>query len=114
MPHYYASKGALANLTVSLCKELKNTGVSVNTVSPGLIKTEELVAYYHYRASKKGWGENWEDIEKAAVKHDFPNPAGRLAERSDIADLVTFLCSPKADYINGQNICVDGGALGLV
>lgn len=114
MPHYYAAKGALANLSISLTKELSDTGITVNTVSPGLIKTEELVAYYHYRASKKGWGDKWEDIEKAAVENDFPNPCGRLAEREDISNLVAFLCSPKADYINGQNICVDGGSLGTV
>ncbi len=64
MPHYYASKGALANMTASLCKELANTGITVNTVSPGLILTEELKSAYQLKATRKGWGESWPEIEK--------------------------------------------------
>ncbi len=114
MPHYYASKGALANMTVSLAKELANTGITVNTVSPGLIKTDELKLYYQEKAKRKGWGETWEEIEKAVVQNEFPNPVGRIAEREDIANLVAFLASEQAGFINGQDIRVDGGSLGIV
>lgn len=113
MPHYYASKGALSNMTVSLCKELSGTGITVNTVSPGLIKTDELEAGYRMKAAKKGWGDNWDDIEAHIVRSDFPNPSGRIARKEEIADLVAFLSSEKANFINGQNIRVDGGAIGL-
>jgi len=113
MPHYYASKAAMANMTVSLSQEMANTGVTVNTISPGLILTEELQAGYYLRAKKKGWGENWDEIEKALVKEDFPNPSGRIARREEIADLVCFLASERANFINGQNIRIDGGALEL-
>lgn len=113
MPHYYASKGALSNMTVSLAKELSNTGVTVNTVSPGLILTEELKAGYTLKAQKKGWGSDWSDIEKAIVENEFPNPMGRIAKREEVADLVCFLASRRADFINAQNIRIDGGAIGL-
>lgn len=114
MPHYYASKGALANLTVSLAKELANTGITVNTVSPGLIHTDELEAGYRMAANKHGWGDDWSDIEKHIVERDFPNPCGRIATREDIASTVAFLASQRASFINGQNLRVDGGALGIV
>jgi 3-oxoacyl-[acyl-carrier protein] reductase len=114
MPHYYASKGALANLGVSLCQDLSGTGITVNTVSPGLIHTPDLEAGYRARAAKKGWGDEWPEIEQRIVEEDFPNPCGRLANREEIADLVTFLSSERAGFINGQNIRIDGGAISYV
>jgi 3-oxoacyl-[acyl-carrier protein] reductase len=111
MPAYYAAKGALATLGVSLAKELGGTGITVNTVSPGLILTAEVEAAYRARAAKKGWGEDWEAM---AVQTDFPNPCGRIARREEVADLVVFLCSERAAYINGQNIRIDGGAVRYV
>lgn len=114
MPHYYSAKGALATLGVSLTQELANTGITVNTVSPGLIHTPDLEAGYRARAAKKGWGEDWDDILKHIVEEEFPNPCGRLATREEVADLVVFLCSENAGFINGQNIRIDGGAIAYV
>lgn len=114
MPGYYAAKAALSAATVSLAKELKETGITVNIVSPGLIRTPEVEAYYLARGQKKGWGSSWEEIEPHIVACDTPNPVGRIARREEIADLVTFLCSPRAGYINGQNIRIDGGAVDIV
>ncbi len=114
MPHYYAAKGALATLGVSLAQALRNTGITVNTVSPGLIHTPDLEAGYRARARKKGWGDDWEDIVRHIVDEEFPNPCGRLATREEVADLVLFLCSANAGFINGQNIRVDGGAIAYV
>ncbi len=114
MPHYYAAKGALANLGVGLAQELAGTGITVNTVSPGLIHTPDLENGYRARALKKGWGEDWSDILRHIVTEDFPNPCGRLATREEVADLVAFLCSDNAAFINGQNIRLDGGAISHV
>lgn len=114
MPHYYAAKAALANLGVSLAQELAGTGITVNTVSPGLIHTPDLEQGYRARARKKGWGQDWEDIVARIVKDDFPNPCQRLATRQEVADLVAFLCSEQAGFINGQNIRIDGGAVTYV
>ena len=93
---------ALATLSASLALEVANTGITVNTVSPGLIHTEELEALYRARAAKKGWGEKWPTILDRLVEEDFPNPVGRIATREEVADLVVFLCSPRADFIHGQ------------
>lgn len=114
MPHYYAAKAALSNASVSLAKELTNTGITVNTVSPGLIHTMEMERAYQLRAQKKGWPTDWESLQSKIVEHDFPNPSGRLATRQEVADLVVFLSSPRSGFINGQNIRVDGGAVRYV
>lgn len=114
MPHYYAAKGALATMGVSLAQALGHSGVTVNTVSPGYIHTAELEAGYRMRAEKKGWGEDWSDILDKIVEQDFPNPCGRIATRQEVADAVVFLCSPRAGFINGQNLRVDGGAINYV
>jgi 3-oxoacyl-[acyl-carrier protein] reductase len=114
MPHYYAAKGALATLGVSLTQELANTGITVNTVSPGLIHTPDLEAAYRAKAAKRGWGDDWDTIVGHILAEEFPNPCGRLATREEVADLVVYLCSSRAGFINGQNIRIDGGAIAYV
>lgn len=111
MPAYYAAKGALATVSVSLAHELANTGITVNTVAPGLILTREVEESYRARAQKKGWGDDWEAM---VVAQDFPNPCGRIARCEEVADLVVFLSSERAAFINGQNIRIDGGAVKYV
>lgn len=113
MPHYYAAKGALANLTVSLAKELGSRGITVNLVSPGLIRTPEVEAAYLERARAKGWGDSFEAAEAQITAHYFPNPLGRMATRQEVADVVLFLASTPAAFVNAQNIRVDGGALDI-
>lgn len=114
MPGYYAAKAALAATTVSLAKELKLTGITVNHVSPGLIKTPEVEESFLAYAQKKKWGDTWQEVEQQVTERFMPNPTGRISSREDIADLVTFLASPRAGHINGQNIRIDGGAVDFV
>ena len=111
MPHYYAAKGALATMTVSLAKEVAGTDIRVNLVSPGLILTPEVQAAYLKSGQARGWGDTWEEIEPRVAK-DIP--IGRINTREEVADLVTFLASPRAEGIHGQNIKIDGGSLGIV
>lgn len=114
MPAYYAAKGALATMGASLAKELGGTGITVNTVAPGLIRTEQVEEGFRKRAAKHGWGDDWNEIVSQVVKRDYPNPCGRIAEREEVADLVAFICSDRAAFINGQNIRIDGGAVNYV
>ena len=65
-------------------------------------------------AQKRGWGETFEAAEASIAATFFDNPLGRIATREEVADLVVFLASARASFINGQNIAVDGGALGIV
>ncbi len=111
MPHYYAAKGALATLTISLAQEVAGTGITVNLVSPGLIHTAEVEASYLEQGRRNGWGETWAEIEPR-VAADIP--IRRIVRREEVADLVAFLASPRADAIHGQNIRIDGGALGML
>lgn len=111
MPGYYAAKGAMANMTIGLAKEVAGTNIRVNLVSPGMIHTPEVEENYMRMAAKRGWGDTWEEVE-AHVAKDIP--IRRISRREEVAALVAFLCSPMADAIHGQNIRIDGGQLGIV
>jgi len=110
-PQYYAAKGALATMSVSLAKEVSGTGIRVNLVSPGLILTPEVQAAYLESGRRKGWGETWAEVEPQ-VARDIP--IGRIVTREEVAALVVFLASPVADGIHGQNIRIDGGSLDIL
>ena len=84
---YTAAKGGIVALTHALAISLSGR-VRVNSISPGWINTTET--------DYKG-----ED----ATQH----PVGRVGKPSDIAEAVMFLCSYKAVFITGENICIDGG-----
>lgn len=111
MPHYYAAKGALANMNASLALDVAGTGIRVNLVSPGLIATPEVMSSAIARSRKKGGSEDWITVE-AEMARDVP--IRRIARREEVADLVLFLASDRADAIHGQNIRIDGGQLGIV
>ena len=71
MPGYYAAKGAMANLTIGLAKEVAGSNIRVNLVSPGMILTPEVEASYMRMAAQKDWGSTWEEVE-AHVAKDIP------------------------------------------
>ena len=102
---YAASKAAVVNLAVSLANALAHTGVTSNTISPGLIWTEGV----DQQADQMGVPKEQTEREQKLVAEWAPNPSGRMGRVEDIANAVAFVASPKADYINGANIRVDGG-----
>ena len=113
-PHYAATKAALVNLTVSLAKDLNRTGVTANTVTPGIIRTAGVEAFYRQMAGARGWGDDWAEIEQHALHEILDNPIGRFGLPEEVADTVVFICSPRAAYITGADIRVDGGSTGSV
>lgn len=84
---YTAAKGGIAALTHALAVSMAGK-VRVNSISPGWIDT----AYTVYQGPDA-----------------TQQPAGRVGNPMDIANMVLFLCSDKAGFITGENICIDGG-----
>jgi NAD(P)-dependent dehydrogenase (short-subunit alcohol dehydrogenase family) len=110
MPDYSASKAAMLALTVTLAKDLAGTGVTANTVSPGVIVTDHVRELFSNLARQNGWPTDWPSIEKTVLTSVIPNSSGRLGRPEDVADLVAFVASPLAGYVNGANLRVDGGS----
>jgi NAD(P)-dependent dehydrogenase (short-subunit alcohol dehydrogenase family) len=108
-PHYNASLAARHNLAVSLARELKDTGVTSNIVSPGAILVDSVQRFLTDLAPAHGWGNTWEQIESAAARDFVPNDIGRFGRPEEIAAAVAYLTGPHADYISGATIRVDGG-----
>lgn len=91
--NYAATKGAIISLTESLARELARKGVTVNAVAPGFIETDMV----------QGMPETAVNQVKAMT------PMGRLGKPEEIADAVVFLASPRASYVTGQVLGVNGG-----
>lgn len=110
MPHYYAAKASLPNVTLSLAKELTGSGVTVNLVSPGILATAEVKSSLTERARRKGESTEWDDVERAAASGFMPNLVGRIGRPEEVGDLVAFLASDRAGFLTGTNWRIDGGA----
>jgi NAD(P)-dependent dehydrogenase (short-subunit alcohol dehydrogenase family) len=110
-PDYNASLAARHNLAVSLARDLKNTGVTSNTVAPGAILVPSVKELLEKMAPQQGWGDSWEDIERGCVRDLVPNDVGRLGRPEEIAAAVAYLASPLAAYVSGATLRVDGGTI---
>jgi 3-oxoacyl-[acyl-carrier protein] reductase len=109
MVEYSAAKAAVVNMTTSLARHLAGSGITANTVSPGVIVTDGMRRMFEEGAAARGWPQQWSELEPRVVAEYAPNPAGRLGTGEDIAAAVAFLASPLAGYINGIDLRVDGG-----
>jgi 3-oxoacyl-[acyl-carrier protein] reductase len=105
-----SSSGIGEAIARSLAREFPNTGVTMNTVSPRPIRTPALERTMRGIAKQSQWStDDWEEIERRAGKEVVPNSVGRSGRLEDIAHGVTFLASPLADYIDAENLRVEGG-----
>ncbi len=91
---YAGSKAAVEAFTRCWSEDLGKRGITVNTVSPGMVETDLLMS-----VTPK---ENLENMAKMS-------PFGRLGQPADIADVVAFLCSDDARWITANNILANGG-----
>ncbi len=91
--HYSASKAGLIGMTKALAKELGLSGITVNSISPGVILTD-MTSHFD---------------EETMDELRNETPLNRIGTPEDVADAVSFLASSNADFITGQNISVNGG-----
>jgi 3-oxoacyl-[acyl-carrier protein] reductase len=91
-----ATEAGIVMFTKNLALEWAEYGIKVNSVAPSLTKTKSVLQWY-----------SPEDFDIIANK----NPSKRLCTLEDTSNAVLFLCSEKADYINGENLNVNGGIL---
>ena len=91
---YGTSKAALIHMTKQYAVEFGSVGVRVNAVAPGPVETEMAKL-----------------VHSAAIRSDYYDaiPLGRYATTEEMANVVGFLCSEEASYVNGQVVAVDGG-----
>jgi NAD(P)-dependent dehydrogenase (short-subunit alcohol dehydrogenase family) len=92
---YYASKGAVINLTRALAIEWARHRINVNAIAPGFFPSEMTQTVFQ---------------DKQAMQHILSRtPLRRTGEPLDLKAAITYLCSPASDYVTGQTIFVDGG-----
>ncbi|MEI6405029.1 MAG: SDR family oxidoreductase [Actinomycetes bacterium] len=92
---YSVGKAGVLMLSQQLALEWGPRGVRSNTVSPGLVRTPMTEAYYN--------------VGDVAARRDAAIPIGRVARPDDIAQVVMFLASQRAGYVNGADVTTDGG-----
>lgn len=100
-------RGAVASWSKTMANELGQFNITVNNVLPGATNTQRLQSIIQNNATKKS---STVDAVEEDMKKEIPMK--RFADASEIANVVAFLASPAASYINGVNIPVDGGRTG--
>jgi acetoacetyl-CoA reductase len=91
--NYSAAKAGLLGFTKALAQELVKHGITVNSVSPGYVKTDLVMSIRS-------------DVRDNIIAQI---PAGRLAEAWEIAEMVAYLASDKAAFVTGANMAINGG-----
>ncbi|MCI0784530.1 MAG: SDR family oxidoreductase [Chloroflexi bacterium] len=98
-PGYNAMKAALISYAKAMARELAGSGIRVNTVAPGSVS-----------APGGTWWKRQQEEPEAMERFVAENiPLGRFGTAEEIANVVAFLCSPKASWVTGATVVVDGG-----
>jgi NAD(P)-dependent dehydrogenase (short-subunit alcohol dehydrogenase family) len=108
---YAAAKAALATYSKGLANEVARHGIRVNLVSPGVIETAGLSDRLQVLADEAGTSV---DAARIRFSESLRIPLGRPGSAGDVAELVTFLASPRAGYLTGSQYVIDGGILPTV
>ncbi len=110
-PDYAAAKAAMIAMTASLAKAVAMDGITANTVSPGTVRSISLEEAFRKAAVNQGLAADapWMDIEQKVLPMFAQVPMGRVGTLEEIADAIAFLVSPRASYITGANLRLDGG-----
>ncbi|WP_311948704.1 SDR family oxidoreductase [Mucilaginibacter terrae] len=106
---YAAAKAALINYSKGLSKEVSPKGVRVLTVSPGWIRTDAATRMMERIAQSSGT--TVEDATQSVMDSLGGIPMGRPVEPEEVAELVGFLVSPRANYLTGTEYVIDGGTI---
>ena len=107
-PHYNATNAARDNLSLSLARELRESGVTSNVVAPGGILTPASRTRLTEVGRTRGLTGTWEEMEPEVVRAVAPNDIGRIARPEEIASAVVYLASPVADFLTGITLRFDG------
>lgn len=110
-PDYAAAKAGIVAMTSSLSKAVAKEGITVNTISPGTILSFRLEKAFRQAGKNIGlpYDAPWEEIEQSVLHMFAQVPMGRVGTLDEIADAIIFLASPRASYITGANLRLDGG-----
>jgi NAD(P)-dependent dehydrogenase (short-subunit alcohol dehydrogenase family) len=103
-PHYAAAKSGVISLTQSAALAFASQGITVNAVCPGVVETPMTTGIHEIRGRALGI-----TPEESLARMVAKIPLGRPAKTHDIANVISFLCSPDAGYVTGQSLNVCGG-----
>lgn len=111
---YSGAKAAMNNFTVSLAGSLKGVGVTVNTITPGVILVDNVIRWGREKFGHAGMtlDEVAQCIADAGI-FEMP-PVGRAGNAEDVAIVACMLASPRSGFITGSNYRIDGGQVRAV
>lgn len=98
---YSVSKAGLIHLTRTMAKDLGKNNITVNCISPGIVKTPLHEEYHPDRAQ----------MEQFFNKRGSEYPLGRVGEPTDIVGAIEFFLGPQSSWVTGTNLVIDGGRL---
>jgi len=109
MHDYGAAKAALENWSLNLSSNLSPHGVTVNSISPGMILTEGAQTFLETLRDQLGWPNEQAEMERRWATDLFPQTIPRLGQAREIAAAVALMASPLSDYTTGAVWRIDGG-----